>query len=166
MYTRPVSSQPLSTTEAIIIDGANGITHGPREGFPDSGWSLGLFALTVLVGAMVARKAPRWLLALLVLPAAPGLWHLLAVRADAPLNRGQTAAAISSSVQALQTVAPRTSPVHFLREDDGHTFPLTRYAVPSRPRTGPEAVQLDVRDAPLPLKCERTDNSVHCGAAQ
>ncbi|MFO0593972.1 MAG: hypothetical protein U0228_01675 [Myxococcaceae bacterium] len=151
-----MASQTLSTTELLVIDGANGITRATREQFPDASWSLAVCLAALVASAWLARRAPRWIPFVLFLAAAPGLFHVFVARADAPLQRGATAAPIRQSLDELHRVAPwPNTPVTFSREEDDVTFPLTRYAVPARPPAA-NAVSLDVTGTRLPLRCTGT----------
>jgi hypothetical protein len=159
-----VGSQTLSTTESIVIDGANGITHATREGFPDAPVSLGVFVLGVLAAAALLRRAPKWVPLVLGLAALPGLFHVVWARADAPPHRAATAGTVDASLSAITGIVKwPTEKILVTREDDGVTFPLSRYAVPSRPPVS-DALQLEVKDTTLPLWCSKTAAVVSCGA--
>lgn len=149
----------LSTTESILIDGANGVTSAPRAHFPEAT----VWLIVAVVVAVIVRfvKHPGVVVALLAIGAIPGLVHVLALRSDAPFKRGESAAAISSTVGSLQVLVPwPQSQVSVVREDDV-LFPLARYALPSR-TTGP--VELELRDGPLGPTCRNEGQRVVCGA--
>lgn len=154
---------PLSTPESIVIDGANGVTREAREHFPSAGPALAVAVVALVIAAVVVRRGPRWLAAVvLVLAALPGLSHVLALRADAPLGRGAVAGTIAGTLAELQARAPWPR-VTLVREDDDVMFPLTRYAVPGRaPVDG--GVELETRGAKLGEPCRVEGARVICGA--
>jgi hypothetical protein len=151
-----VSSDSLSTTEALVIHGANGVTRAAREGFPDAGWQGGVGLAALVLGLIVLRARGAWrrpaVTLALVAGGFAGLIQVALVRADAPVSRWMTVVPIRQSLETLAHLAPWPSPVAFIREEDDVTFPLTRYAVPTR-RPGPAAVTLDVRGSALPITC-------------
>lgn len=162
-----MASQTLVTTEQLVIDGTNGVTRASREGFPEATLSLGAFVFAVLVGAFLVRRAPKWLPLLLFVPAAFGLFQVFVARGDAPLRRGAVATQVSTSIDVLHDRAPwPIQSVALVREDDGVTFPLSRYAVPSRPPPTANAVQLEVRGTQLPLHCVEEAGRVVCGEGE
>lgn len=160
-----MSSEGLSTTEALVIDGANGVTRAPRLGFPDAGWQLALGVVVLLAALVVGRTrlgSRRAVLAAVLLAGAGlGLVHVAVLRADAPLARWQAASPIVDSMESLARVTPWPAPIAFSREDDDVTFPLTRYAAPTR-AAGTPAVTLDVRGTTFPVTCLAAGTSVTC----
>lgn len=149
----------LATTESILIDGANGVTSAPRAHFPEAE----VWLVVAVVVAVIVRfvKRPAVVATLLALGAIPGLVHVFALRADAPLKRRASAEAISSTLGSMQERVPwPRSQVSVVREDDV-LFPLARYALPSR-GTGP--LELDLRDGPLGPVCRGEGQRVICGA--
>lgn len=157
-----MASQTLATTEALVIDGTNGVTRASREGFPEAPLSLGLAGAALVLTVFVVRRAPKWLPLILFAPAAFGLGHVFVARGDAPAHRRQIAAPIAKSLEALQTAAPwPIVPISIVREDDDVTFPLSRYAVPTRPPVD-GGVQLSVQGASLPLGCQPSGAVVGC----
>lgn len=176
MYAPGVTSSPpggepkvLDTAESIIIDGANGVTPAPRHAFPDAGVSLGL-AVLVVVATLALRRRPftTWALpVLLLLAAVPGLVHVVALRADAPLARPVLAAKVDQTLDAMQHAVPWPRPVHVAREEDDVLYPFVRYAVPSRSDSAPGVIELEVAGEHLPAKCrvEAPSGRVFCGDA-
>lgn len=155
-------SQTLATTEALVIDGANGVTRASREGFPEATLSLGLFGAALIIAIVLVRRAPKWLPVILFAPAALGLFHVFVARGDAPASRGATAAPIKSSIEAIQAAAPwPIVPITVVRDEDDVTFPLSRYAVPVRPPST-IGVQLGVMGSALPLRCSVTGAVASC----
>ncbi len=102
----------LETTDAVVVDGANGICHGNRM---NAGEPLGVGPLGVLLLALVslawltgrgglARARHAALAATLVLGALPGAMSLVFVRADRPRNvrrAGREVAALHDAVRAF-----------------------------------------------------------------
>lgn len=160
----------LATPEALVLDGANGVSGQPRRDFPDAAPATAL-ALTVAVLAAVVLRS-RWgrslLPGALLLTALPGAWCVLVTRADAPPARGALAATVSSSLAEVQASAPWPhGAVRVAHEDDDVLFPLGRYALPSRPEVAAPAVTLELRGASLGVRCAPAPRPGHvvCGAA-
>ncbi|MBK7864890.1 MAG: hypothetical protein IPJ65_41095 [Archangiaceae bacterium] len=156
----------LGTPESIVLDGANAVMGDPRAHFPRAGLSLGLSAAMLVLGVLFLRRRPRWLALLLAASMLPGLWQVVAVRADAVPHRGELARAVRRTLDDVQAKAPWPGPVRVVREDDDVLFPLVRYAVPTRPPVSGPAVELEVRAGPLGAPCGLDPVSGHlvCGA--
>ena len=148
----------LSTTESIVIDGANGVTSAPRAHFPEAAWFLALAVIVAVVVRLVRR--PVVTAAVLVVAAIPGFVHVLALRGDALLRRPAMADSIRTTLTDLQRRAPWPA-VTVVREDDDVLFPLGRYALPSR--TGGQ-VELELRAGPVGQVCRQEAQRVICGA--
>jgi hypothetical protein len=162
--TRGVPAQTLTTTEALVIDGPNGVTRASREQFPDAGLSAAVAVTGVLLGAVLVRRAPRWLPLLAALPATLGLWEVWVHRLDAPAHRAVPAEVLADSVATLRSAAPwPLVPVEVVKEGDDVTFPLSRYAVPERSAKG-ALLRLEVDGRTLPLSCrDEPGGRVVCG---
>jgi len=161
---------PLGTVESILIDGANGISGAPRAHFPQATASLGLSlaAFALALGLLWKRRRVA-VLGLLLLAAAPGLWALLVLRADAPAKRPGLAATISSTLSELEARgAWPGSAVQVVREDDDVLFPLGRYAIPGRPPRSVPQVELELRGPLLGQGCQQVASTrrVVCGAGE
>ncbi len=151
----------LATPEAIVIDGANGVTNAPRAHFPNAGWEL-VVAVAATVVAIAFRKHRRVLPALLVVAALPGFLHVFWRRADAPLNRGALASQVRSTMREFAKFAPwPRDAVRVVHEDDDVLFPLLRYARPTRPSSD-GGVTLEVRGASLRVKCSVVARHIVC----
>jgi hypothetical protein len=136
----------LKTGELVLVDGANGVTRAPREGFPLGGWSM---ALAVLVACIVASRLRREILAAAAcLSTLAGWWQLAVVRADAPLRRPEMAETVAASLAELQRTLQWPF-VASIEEKGDVPFPLARYAAPTR---GPGRV-IEVRGESLALRC-------------
>lgn len=156
----------LTTAEAIVIDGANGVTRAPREHFPQLGLSVALAVAAVVIGLFLVRRRARGaLLVVLALAAVPGLVQVLALRADAPVSRVELGRTIATTLADLQQHAPwPVHPVAVVREDDDVMFPLTRYAVPARLEAPPAgAIELETRGARLGVRCRVEGARNICG---
>lgn len=144
----------LSTTEALVIDGANGVTRASRESFPASGWAVFGAVAAALVLVAVRRWRARWtrfaLGVVLLVSASPGLVEVLGRRADAPASRWHAAEPIAASLEAVRAAVPWPAPIDVRHEADGVSFPFSRYAAPTR-ASGGRAVE--VRGEALPLTC-------------
>lgn len=161
MADSPASSA-LATPEAVLLDGANGVTNAPREHFPDATVMLGI-AVAVAVSARWIRK-PAFVAALLLGASVPGFVHVLALRGDAPLNRGASTSAITTSLADLQRRLPwpQTS-VKVVHEEDDVLFPLGRYALPSRPEPAGTPLELELGVGPLGSTCREAHVRLVCG---
>lgn len=159
-----VDAATLDSAESIIIDGANGVTHAPRQHFPDMGWSWVFFALAI-IATLSRRRNARWLLpAMLLAATGPGLLQVLVLRADAPLRRGALAKQVEGTLTEIERVAKWPKPVHVGRDDDDVLFPLGRYAVPTRTESGPGVQELELRGTVLSARC-RGEQPAICGEA-
>jgi hypothetical protein len=153
----PGDDSALTTPESVVLDGANGVSLEPRQHFPQGPLSLAFGALTLVVVLLVFRlKRSRGAVAGLLLGTAlPGLWLVVATRADAPLRRVAMTAPLRSSLAEVMSKVPwPRTPVTVLAEEDDVLFPLVRYALPTRPRLDAGALELEVRGHSLPLRCQ------------
>lgn len=149
----------LATSESILIDGANGVTSAPRAHFPQAGAWLAVAIVVVVVVRWVKR--PVVAVVLLALGSLPGLVHVLALRADSPLERGAMTDSIKVTLDDLQTRVPwPQSRVTVVREEDDVLFPLGRYALPSR-TGGP--LELVIGAGPVGQACRQERQRVTCG---
>jgi hypothetical protein len=150
-----VSGPPLVTPETVLIDGPNGITGAARAGFPDATWTVGLgVVVLLLVAGLMRTRAPRLVVALgMVLAAAPGLWTLMALRADAPHRRAGVAAVVTSGLADLRRLTPGpVGGVTVVRDDADVLFPLARYQWPARPPID-GGVRVELRGSSLTSAC-------------
>jgi hypothetical protein len=158
---------PLSTPEAIMLDGANSVSGAPRAHFPDAALSLSFAGLALLVTVVAVRtkRAALVVPVMLGLAAAPGLYSLAVQRADAPMNRAALTALVKVGVNDLKAQAswPQAS-LQVVRDDDDVLFPLARYAWPSRPAVD-GGVAIELRGSTLITACHRdaTTDHVVCG---
>ncbi len=145
-----------------MIDGANGVTTAPRAHFPQAGVWL---ALAVIVAVLVrVVKRPAIIAGVLAVAAVPGFVHVLALRADAPLQRPALTSAIGTTLRDLQQRAPWPErQVEVVKEEDDVLFPLGRYALPSRPEVSGTAIELELGAGPLGAACRQQDARVSCG---
>lgn len=107
-----VDPRCLETTDAVVLDGANGVCHGSRM---EAGDALGVGALGVAMLALASlvwftgrgglARARHVALALtLILAALPGAYSIALVRADRPRNvrrAGREVAALHDAVRAF-----------------------------------------------------------------
>ena len=158
---------PLSTPEAIVLDGANSVSGAPRAHFPEAALSLSLAGLALLVTVVAVRtkRAALVVPVMLGLAALPGLYAVAVQRADAPTKRAALTALVKVGVNDLKNQAawPQAS-MQVVRDDDDVLFPLARYAWPSRP-TVDGGVAIELRGSALMTACHRdvTSNHVVCG---
>lgn len=155
-------SSALNSPGSILIDGANGVTTAPRAHFPQAGLWLAVAVIVAVVVRVVKR--PAVVAVLLVLGALPGLVHVLALRADAPLQRPAMTEAIGVTLGDLQQRVPWPQrQVKVVREEDDVLFPLGRYALPSRPEVSGAATELELGAGPLGQVCRQREERVSCG---
>lgn len=155
----------LAEPEAIVLDGANGVTHAPRERFPHAGRELGV-ALVAVVLAVALRRFRAAIPVLLLLGALPGFVHVLWLRADSPLKRRALSVQIVTAMAELARHAPWPKrPVNVVKEDDDVLFPLLRYARPTRASTD-GGVALEVGGPSLRVKCSTLPGRIICRGAR
>lgn len=177
----------LVTTDAIVIDGANGVCHDARiaggRGRFDSlavhtALSLAVLAASLIALSLVRRgparpvRALRGLapiapaLVLALVAALPGVWALTYVRADAPHRWPARAARLA---QRLDTV------VRFAAQHQGCVIaelsacpacdPLVRYAVPVHRARCPRIARITFgRDGLAGACIARGPDALWCGA--
>lgn len=153
---------PLDSVESIVIDGANSVTGASRLGFPDSAMNLTVFAVVLVVAALVVRTRFRRpaLAAVLVGAAASGWWALVVQRADAPHRRGVASALVKTALADLSS----HDSVRIVRDDGDVLFPLARYAWPARPASD-AGVPLELRGSVLISAChaDAVTSTTVCG---
>lgn len=155
-------SSALNSQGSILIDGANGVTTAPRAHFPQASWWLVVAVIVAVVTRVVKR--PAVVAALLVVAAVPGFVHVLALRADAPLQRPAMTEAIGVTLRDLQQRVPwPAQQVKVVREEDDVLFPLGRYALPSRPEVSGAALELELGAGPFGQVCRQQEQRVTCG---
>lgn len=157
------STSALATPEAVLLDGANGVTNASRQHFPDATLMLAIAAVVAVAVRWIRR--PALVAALLLGASIPGFVHVLALRGDAPLARPKAAAAITTTVSDLQAKVPWPgTPVKVVHEEDDVLFPLGRYAVPGRVEPQGAAVELELGLGLLGSTCVEQPPRVTCGA--
>ena len=145
-----------------MIDGANGVTTDPRAHFPQAGMWLALAVIVVVLVRVVKR--PAIIAVALAVAAVPGFVHVLALRADAPLQRPALTSAIATTLGDLQQRTPWPGrQVKVVKEEDDVLFPLGRYALPSRPEVNGPAIELELGAGPLGAACRQQEARVTCG---
>lgn len=163
---QPTRPFPLATNEEVLIHGANAVGGAPRDHFPAAGAGAVYAVLALVIAAVAWRRegGRRVLGVLLLLAAAPGLVAVLALRADAPLNRGELAREVTGTLDQLTAQAGWPAhPVTVAGETDDVLFPLLRYALPGRPDG--DAGTLRIQGEALRATCERVGDAVVCGVA-
>ncbi len=150
----PDDSFPLAKPEAVVLDGANGVSGAPRKGFPDAALSSALAIGALVAALLLLRRARPAVAVALLLAAVPGAICVLALRADAPLRRPALARSVEQAVDRVRAAAPWPgATVDVVAEDDDVVFPIGRYAVPARPPAPAGAVQLELRGDGLDVTC-------------
>lgn len=126
----------LMTTEAVIVDGANGVCHEPRLQARQAPGAAAVFALAMTLGAtswFARTRVPlglrrALLLASLVLASLPGLWAILAVRADAPATVDRSARRIARTHDEVRAFAQARGCAWIRTESAAAAEPITRLA--------------------------------------
>ncbi len=150
----------LATSESILVDGANAVTSAPRAHFPHGDLWLALAFVVLVVARMLKR--PALTVVLLLLAAVPGFIHVVALRGDAPMQRGALTSSIATSLQSMQTQVPWPQPQVWVVREDDLFFPLGRYALPNR-TVGP--IKVELRNGPLGQGCREEAQRVICGSS-
>ena len=153
----------LGSPEAIVIDGANGVTQAPRQHFPQAAQEFGIALLAVLVALTLRRFAARWVPLVLVALAVPGFLHVFVWRGDAPVKRRELSREVSETMAEFARVAPWPSArVNVAYEEDDVLFPLLRYARPTR-EAFDGGTPLDVVGTNLQMTCAEKSGRIVCG---
>lgn len=160
----------LVSTESVIIDGANGVCHASRLHAREMPGGAALFALVVTLGAIswfvrarISLSLRRSLL-LITLAAAslPGLWVILAVRADAPRSVDRSARRITRTHDEVRAFAAAHGCAWIRTNTSLAAEPITRLAIVDLHCADPAPIDL-FADA-LESGCvEQTDGSLACG---
>ncbi|MFO0686463.1 MAG: hypothetical protein U0234_30645 [Sandaracinus sp.] len=160
----------LMTTEALVVDGANGVCHEPRLEARRPPGAASLFALFFVVGALswFARdRMPvglrRGLLVLaLAVAALPGFWALLSVRADAPSLSARSARRLARTHDEIAAFATEHECAWVRTEGSIAALPVARFALVGHRCAHPAPIDL-FADA-LESGCtEAEDGSLACG---
>lgn len=153
----------LGSPEAIVIDGANGVTQAPRQHFPHAAQEFSVAVLAVLVALVLRRVASRWVPVLLVALAVPGFLHVFAWRGDAPGKRSELSREVRETMAEFARVAPWPSArVNVTYEEDDVLFPLLRYARPTR-EVFDGGTALEVVGTNLQMTCAEKAVRIVCG---
>lgn len=153
----------LVSPEAIVIDGANGVTQAPRQHFPDAMVEGGVAVFAVLVALVLRRFAARAVPLVLVALAVPGFLHVFVWRGDAPGKRGELSREVSETMVEFARVAPwPAARVNVVYEEDDVLFPLLRYARPTR-EAADGGVALEVIGTNLQMTCVEKPGRIVCG---
>lgn len=160
----------LMTTESLVVDGANGVCHEPRLEARRPPGAASLLALAMMIGAMswflrtrVPLRLRRALLVgTLAFAAVPGLWAILAVRADAPRTIDRSARRITRTHDEVRAFATAHGCAWIRTESSIAAEPITRLALVDRRCADPAAIDLFADT--LESGCvERADGSLACG---
>lgn len=161
MATPNDDSSALDSPETIVLDGANGVTHAPRERFPNAGFEFGAAVIAVVL-AVWLRRFRAAIPVILLLGALPGFVHVFWLRADAPHKRRSLTSQIVSSMAEFARHAPwPRMKVNVVKEDDDVLFPLLRYARPTRPVTD-GGVAMEVSGSSLRVTCSTIPGRIIC----
>lgn len=160
----------LMTTEAVIVDGANGVCHAPRLEARQPPGAEALFALAMTIGAIswfVRERVPlrlrrMLLLATLVAASLPGFWAILAVRADAPRTIDRSARRVTRTHDEVRAFAEAHGCAWIRTESSVAAEPVTRLALTGHRCADPAPIDL-FADA-LESGCvESDDGALACG---
>lgn len=159
----------ITSTDALVIDGANGVCRGVRAnaGGPlgiDVVLSLVLVALAALVMKVRNAGARRWIVrALVVAVALPGAHALLALRADRPTAIYEHAARITALHDAVRSHATEHGCAVVVHDACLACRPIAVLALVDRQCSDPAPIELH-EDA-LETGCEATGARLVCGHA-
>ncbi len=158
------------TTEAIVVDGANGVCHEPRLEARRPPGAASLFAALFVVGALSwfsrdrlpLRLRRTLLLSALAIAALPGYWAIFAVRADAPAVSARSARRIQRTHDEIATFARAHGCAWVRTEGSIGALPVARLALVGARCADPAPIDL-FADA-LESGCVETDEgSLACG---
>lgn len=171
----------LVTTDAVVIDGANGVCHEARAGAGAAhrgssffAASAGLLALVFLGAALTrARRGPSRNLApglavvFALVCALPGFHAVFFVRADAPASWPSRAHALQERIETVVSFSERH---HNCVWTDLRACPacdpVMRYAVPVPPAHCARIARINFAADGLAGACVRTDpDTLTCGGA-
>jgi hypothetical protein len=166
--TLPDDPRCLATTDALVIDGANGICLDRRIGSAEAGSTsaAALLAASVLAALVLlrleARTRTRAALAVGSLAALPG-WYALATRADAPQTVGRTSAEIAALHDALRDHAQRHGCARVRDHACVACEPIARLALSGL--ACERAAEIDLREGALGGRCVAQEDALFCGAS-
>lgn len=166
----------LVTTEALFLDGANGVCGTPRHHAGEAPPALGLvlfvgvMAVALAVGRGARRLLPRQRRALgvvavgaLVACSAPGLYALGAVRADSPTSAATSAHGVARAHDQVRAFATAHGGAVLRTETETSVVPIARLALTDVP--GPGASPIDLFDGTLEEGCRDLGDTLACGSA-
>jgi hypothetical protein len=153
----------LGSPEAIVIDGANGVTQAPRQHFPHANREFAIALGALLVALALRKYAMRWVPLVLVAAAIPGFLHVFVWRGDAPGKRSELSREVNETMVEFSRVAPWPSArVNVVYEEDDVLFPLLRYARPTREKFD-GGIPLEVIGTNLQMTCTEKPDRIVCG---
>ena len=159
----------LVTSEALFVDGANGVCHDPRVGDPSPWRAVGLVVATALVIAWLSRarlpsrRRAAWLLALALGAALPGWLALLVVRADGPMQISASAAETRRLHDTLRDFAREHGCAEVRLDHCLTCAPIARLALSGLTCDHPASIELH-EDAASGA-CAVEDDTLICGSA-
>jgi hypothetical protein len=159
----------LATSDALVIDGANGVCRDPRLGQTSAGLASGVaLVLASLVAALALTRArldprvrARAALCLAALACLPGWYTIATTRADAPQHLERTASEISALHDALRTFARRRGCAQVRENACVACEPIARLALTGLHCDRPAEVRL--HEGALGGRCEERAGALVCG---
>lgn len=164
-----VDPRCLPTTEAVVVDGMNGVCHGTRmsAGEPLDAGVLGvvLLALVSLAWFVGPRRSSRprsiAFVATLVLAALPGATSILFVRADRPRNVRRAGREIAAVHDSIRSYATEHGCAEVVATECTACDPIVRLALVDRECEAPAPVEL--RADSIESGCAEEDGRLTCG---
>jgi hypothetical protein len=163
-----VDPRCLTTTEAVVVDGTNGVCHGTRmdAGQPLDAGALGvvllaLVSLSWFVGRGASRPRAIAFVATLVLAALPGATSLLFVRADRPRNVRRAGREVAAVHDAVRAFATEHGCAEVVLDDCAACAPIVRLALVDRRCDAPAPIEL--RADSIESGCAEEDGRLVCG---
>jgi hypothetical protein len=161
----------LVTSDALVIDGANGVCRDARIGRPIAGIAssaalviASLLAALVLTRVRLPTRARAWgALVLAAVASLPGWYALATTRADAPLAVAHAAAEIAALHDAIRAHAARRGCAEIRESTCVACEPIARLALSGLTCERPATIVL--RDDALGGDCVVHEEALICGSA-
>jgi hypothetical protein len=166
----------LVTTEALFLDGANGVCGTPRQSAGEGPPALALLTFILVLAVAITVRTRSRLLArrtivmatvALALAALPGLWAILALRADRPTDVATSASRVARAHHAVHAFAREHRGAVLRTQTEISIVPIARLALIGVSHGGvatsaPPAA-IDLFDDTLEDGCRVLGDSLVCG---
>ena len=152
----------LESNEEVLVHGANGVCGPPA---PSARGLVGWAVVAALALVLLGRRARRrWLIALVLAAALPGLWCIVARRADRPGHADAVVAAPRALDAALRRYAAPFAGCVTVRDRCVACEPIVRFALPPAASCAAPGSVVIEPDA-LSRGCRSVGGQLVCGEA-